>query len=108
MNRLVWIVTIPIAIVVVLFAVNNREAVRLILWPFPWDIEAPIFLFTLGAIVFGFLFGAIAAWGSGGGTRRKLRQAQYDLAHARDEIAVLKRERGKDLPPPPAALPPAA
>lgn len=108
MNRLVWIITIPVAIIVVLFAVNNSESVALNLWPLPWDIQAPLFLFTLGSIVFGFLFGGLAAWGSGGTTRRKLRQTQHDLAHARDEIAALKREHGKDLQPPPAALPPAA
>lgn len=114
MNRLVWIVTIPIAILVVLFAVVNRGPVALNLWPFPWEIEAPLFLFTLGAIVFGFLFGALASWVSAGATRVKLRQAQRDLAQAQGELAALKR--AQPVPPvvvrseatPPAILPPSA
>ncbi len=111
MNRLVWIVTIPIAIAVVLFAVVNRNPVALSLWPLPWDIEAPLFLFTLGTIVFGFLFGAAVTWISGGTTRQKLRAAQRDLAHAQDELAALKRQvvpARSNSATPPTALPPAA
>ncbi|WP_374370081.1 lipopolysaccharide assembly protein LapA domain-containing protein [Dongia sp.] len=112
MNRLVWIVTIPIAIAVVLFAVVNRNPVALSLWPLPWDIEAPLFLFTLGTIVFGFLFGAAVTWISGGTTRQKLRAAQRDLAHAQDELVAVKRQQGVSARPnnatPPTALPPAA
>lgn len=112
MNRLVWIVTIPVAIVVVLFAVVNRAPVALNLWPFPWEIEAPLFLFTLGAIVFGFLFGALATWVSGGATRAKLRQAQRDLAQVQGELAAVKRVQPNvattQAGTPPAILPPAA
>jgi putative membrane protein len=109
MNRLVWIITLPIAIAVVLFAVVNRNPVALSLWPLPWEIEAPLFLFTLGTIVFGFLFGAVVTWISGGTTRHKLRQAHRDLAHAQDELAALKRQQAAPVRPnPPAALPPAA
>jgi putative membrane protein len=119
MNRLVWIITAPIAIAVVLFAVVNRAPVALSLWPFPWEIEAPLFLFTLGTIVFGFLFGAVVTWVSGGTTRQKLRtaqrelaQAQGELARAQSEMTALKRqsniaETGRQTPPP-VLLPPAA
>ena len=112
MNRLVWIVTIPVAIAVVLFAVVNRNPVALSLWPLPWDIEAPLFLFTLGTIVFGFLFGAAVTWISGGTTRQKLRATQRDLAHAQDELAAVKRQQANPARPvatnAPPALPPAA
>jgi uncharacterized integral membrane protein len=119
MNRLVWIITAPIAIAVVLFAVVNRAPVALSLWPFPWEIEAPLFLFTLGAIVFGFLFGAVVTWVSGGTARQKLRaaqrelaQAQGELARARSEMTELKRQSAtmtaRHEPPPPVLLPPAA
>lgn len=124
MNRLAWIVTLPVALLVILFALMNRQEVSLSLWPLPWDIDAPLFLFTLGAIVFGFLFGALATWLSGGTTRQKLRVARHELADAHDQLAILKRQQapvdsGKAImhrPPtgqpqtarPPTALPPAA
>ncbi|TDQ82142.1 putative integral membrane protein [Dongia mobilis] len=118
MSRLVWIVTAPIAILVVLFAVMNRAEVTLSLWPFPWEITAPLFLFTLGAIVFGFLFGSLVTWISGGRARQKLRLAQRELAEAqgalqRAEAARQPASRSTTQGPtqgtPPATmLPPAA
>lgn len=93
MNRLVWIITLPVALLVILFALMNRQEVTLSLWPLPWDISAPLFLFTLGAIVFGFLFGALTAYLSGSTTRRKLRAANRALAESRDELAHLKRQQ---------------
>lgn len=113
MNRFAWIVTVPIALMVVLFALMNRQAVALSLWPFPWEITAPLFLFTLGAVVFGFFFGALTAWLSGGKTRQKLRTANRRLAETHDELTVLKRQQAPKESPailhrPPTALPPAA
>ncbi|WP_374310719.1 lipopolysaccharide assembly LapA domain-containing protein [Dongia sp.] len=114
MNRLAWIVTLPVALLVILFALMNRQEVSLSLWPLPWDLTAPLFLFTLGAILFGFLFGALATWLSGGTTRQKLRAAKRELADAHDQLAILKRQQGPAetgkaiLHRPPTALPPAA
>ena len=120
MNRLAWIITLPIARLVILFALMNRQEVVLSLWPLPWDVTAPLFLFTLGAIVFGFLFGALGAWISGGHTRQKLRAANRALAESQDELALLKRQQPPTQPVPskpdakviahqrPPALPPAA
>lgn len=99
MNRLVWIITLPIALLVILFALMNRQEVTLSLWPLPWEIGAPLFLFTLGAIVFGFLFGAVVAWVSGGATRQRLRAVRREMEAARDELAALKRQQGKAPPP---------
>lgn len=125
MNRLVWIITLPVALLVILFALMNRQEVTLSLWPLPWDIAAPLFLFTLGAIVFGFFFGALSAYLSGATTRRKLRAANRALSDVKDELAILKRNQGQGnqgqgsqgqvaptgqqlLHRPPTALPPAA
>ncbi|MBI2256308.1 MAG: LapA family protein [Proteobacteria bacterium] len=111
MNRFAWIVTVPIALLVILFALMNRQEVSLSLWPFPWDVTAPLFLFTLGAVVFGFFFGALATWLSGRTTRQKLRATGRALAETRDELAHAKRQSTQDrstqvhLPP---ALPPTA
>lgn len=100
MSRLAWIITLPIALLVILFALMNRQEVVLSLWPLPWEIGAPLFLFTLGAIVFGFLFGSIVAWVSGGATRQKLRAVRRELESARDELAALRRQQGQAPTPP--------
>lgn len=116
MNRLAWIVTVPIAIAIVLFAVVNRADVALSLWPLPWEIQAPLFLFTLGAIVFGFFFGALVTWISGGRTRQRLRHAQRELAEAQALLKQAQAQHGPAASPggkaaaaqPNRMLPPAA
>ena len=118
MSRFAWIVTVPIALLVILFALMNRQEVVISLWPLPFEKALPLFVLTLGSVVIGFLIGAAATWFSGGATRQKLRATQRALADARDELAILKRQQAgntpasKDQPAiphrPAKALPPAA
>ena len=91
MRRFGWIVSIPVIIVVALFAVNNRQSVALNLWPLPWDVTAPLFLLTLGAILFGFLFGCLVMWLTAARQRRRLRDTRRDLDAARSELHVVKQ-----------------
>ena len=92
MRRLGWIVSIPVIIVVALFAVNNRQSVDLELWPLPWALPPiPLFVLTLGAILFGFLFGCLVMWLTGAKHRRRLRDARRDLDAVRSELHVVKQ-----------------
>ena len=92
MRRLGWNVSIPVIIVVALFAVNNRQGVDLELWPLPWALPAiPLFVLTLGAVLFGFLFGCLVMWLTGGKHRRRLRDARRDLDAARSELHVVRK-----------------
>jgi uncharacterized integral membrane protein len=92
MRRLGWIVSIPVIIVVALFAVNNRQSVDLELWPLPWALPGiPVFVLTLGAVLFGFLFGCLVMWLTGGKHRRRLRDARRDLDATRSELHVVKQ-----------------
>jgi len=92
MRRLGWIVSIPVIIVVALFAVNNRQGVDIDLWPLPWALPAiPVFILTLGAIFLGFLFGCLVMWLTGGRHRRRLREARRDLDAARSELHVVRQ-----------------
>ena len=43
MKRLSWIVTLPITLVVVVFAVSNRDEVAINLWPTGLDLTVPFF-----------------------------------------------------------------
>ena len=62
MNHLRWLVTIPVAIVVVIFAVNNRGEVNVSLWPLDLVIAWPIFVFVFIGAGVGFVLGAILMW----------------------------------------------
>ncbi|HVY98696.1 MAG TPA: LapA family protein [Dongiaceae bacterium] len=91
MRRFGWIVSIPVIVIVALFAVNNRQTVEIELWPLPWAPSTPLFLLTLCAVLFGFLFGCLVMWLTGGKQRRRLRETRRDLDAARSELHVVRQ-----------------
>jgi uncharacterized integral membrane protein len=92
MRRFGWVVSIPVIAIVALFAVNNRQGVDLELWPLPWALPSiPLFVLTLGSILFGFLFGCMVMWLTGAKHRRRLREARRDLDATRSELHVVKQ-----------------
>lgn len=79
-----WIITIPITLVVVTFAVVNRDFVAVDLWPLQISLRLPLFVLVLGSALAGFLVGGLVMWWSAGKQRQKLREL-------RDEAARLER-----------------
>ena len=55
-------ITIPLALVVVSFAVSNRDSVGLRLWPLPQELMLPTFVAVLVPLVAGILLGGLIAW----------------------------------------------
>jgi uncharacterized integral membrane protein len=88
-------------VVLVVFAVVNRQAVTLDLWPLDMALRLPLFILILGSLFVGLLVGGTAAWLSGAAARRRARAAEHRAAECEREIARLRRK------PPPAAAPPA-
>ena len=70
MKLLFWIFVALVATVLALFAVSNRAAVSLGLWPLPFILELPLYLVILAALLIGFGAGAFAAWVAGRSTAR--------------------------------------
>lgn len=79
MKRLVWLLTLPLAVMVVVFAVHNRAPVALDPWPFAPPFAVPLYLIALGAIVAGFGAGALVQWAAGGKRRQLARQKNRRL-----------------------------
>jgi lipopolysaccharide assembly protein A len=118
MKRLSWIVTLPIAVAAVLFAVSNREPVTIEIWPLPWQIQAPAFLILLGSLAVGLIIGLLLSWLTGGERRQRARELAHEnerLAAELDELRRQAAERSRttsqpatpNLPAPgPVATPP--
>ena len=114
-----WIITLPIALFTVLFAISNRETVTFALWPTPFTLEAPIYLAILLALLVGFVVGGFIAWAKQHRNRararraedrvfyleRELQETQARAAAAEKRIAELTKPVSGE---PRAALPPAA
>jgi uncharacterized integral membrane protein len=92
-KHLSWIVTIPVTLVVVVFALANRHEVRLSFWPFPWATDLPVYVIVLCCLLVGFLLGAGLAWLSGGPRRRRARQTAERARALADQLAELKRRQ---------------
>lgn len=90
LRYLSWIVTVPLAVLVILFALSNRDPTVLRLWPLPFELEAPLFLPVLGALVVGFLAGGFVAWWSGRRVRRMARRQKNRLNRLNAEAEALK------------------
>lgn len=104
-----WLLGVPVALVVVVFAIANRHAVRLDLWPLPWALDLPLYLAVLGALAVGIAIGMVAAWLAGAGARRRARQErrraealERQLDAARAEAKLKGDVAGPTLPAPPA------
>jgi uncharacterized integral membrane protein len=61
LRRLSAVLTVPAALVAVLFAISNRQITTIHLWPFGLDLDAPVYLITLGVLIAGFWLGYLIA-----------------------------------------------
>lgn len=98
MLRLIkFLFLLPIAIVLVLFGVANRQIVTLILDPISPAAEAlkisvPLFLFFFATLATGIVIGSLATWLAQGRHRRLERQFRRERDRLQDENARLKAE----------------
>lgn len=87
MGRLLtFLIVLPIAVLIVVFAVANRGAVTVDAWPLPYAIDLPLAALVFVAAVVGILVGGCAAWVSG------LVRRRHDRARFRETEAALRRE----------------
>ncbi len=63
-----------VALIIVLFAVSNREPVDLTFWPLPYQISLGLYAVILWAVFIGVLVGMIVSWIMGSARRRELRE----------------------------------
>lgn len=115
MRRLIsWLLIIPIAALVVAFAVANRGPVSVGLDPLPFSYDMPLYVVVLGAVAVGFLWGGLSAWISAGKTRRlarrrrlQLESAERDLKTLREKVSKMEEQAAR-MKATPNALPPPA
>jgi lipopolysaccharide assembly protein A len=92
-----WIVTAPIAVLVVLFAVSNLDPVTLRLRPFPFDMTIPIWALTLIVLFVGFILGAIVTWIGDRKRRREGRLMARRVNELEQALAVARAQTAERL-----------
>lgn len=104
MKRLSWILTLPLLLVVVVFAVTNRQEVTVeFLWPLEYSVPVRLSVAIFISLLAGLLIGGLAAWLSAGQTRRRARRLRRRADELEREVAWLRRERDRAATDPPGA-----
>jgi uncharacterized integral membrane protein len=93
-----WLVTLPLALIIVLFAVSNRDGVVVTFWPIPLAIEAPLYLVVLLALAVGFLVGELVAWINGRHHRRHARRRARRIEELERELGATQAKLPKHEP----------
>jgi uncharacterized integral membrane protein len=93
------IILVPLAVIIIAFAVANRQIVAVSLDPFSAEDPAasltlPLFALVIVLLVLGVLIGGIAAWLRQSKWRRTARRLEREIADLHIEIEALKRSAG--------------
>jgi len=85
-----------VALLVILFAVSNRETVAVELWPFPYQLSLSLYAVILLAVLMGFVAGVIALWLVYGGKRRELRRLRRQTRDLEQSLARQQMTTGSE------------
>jgi uncharacterized integral membrane protein len=93
------VILIPLAVVIIAFAVANRQIVTVSLDPFSSDRPAasltlPLFALVIVLLIIGVLIGGVAAWLRQARWRRTARRLEREVADLRIELEALKQNAG--------------
>jgi len=105
------VILIPLAIVIIAFAVANRQIVTVSPDPFSSEHPAtsltlPLFVLVIGLLIAGVLIGGAASWLRHGHLRRTARRFERDIRELRSELASLRHTPSGSARVPETAKPP--
>jgi putative membrane protein len=81
-----------ILVLLILFALSNREPTTLRLWPTDIVVQLPLALAILGSMAVAFLFGALVLWLGVLNARRRARRAEHAVRLMEAQVAELKAQ----------------
>lgn len=87
-----WLLALPVTVVLLVFALNNRVPVEVNLWPLPYAVPAWLSVVALVALGAGFVLGLVAAFIGSRRWRRKARQAERRLRLVEQELGATQAQ----------------
>ena len=92
-----WTIGLPIAVIVVSFAVANRQWITVSFDPFSKDapfaaIDIPLWALFFCGVFFGLIAGWIACWFAQSKWRRSAKDTRKELLRSQAESSQLRRE----------------
>ena len=98
------LIVVPLAIVIIVFAVANRQPVTVSFDPFSSSSPAyaatlPLFVVIFTVLIVGVLVGGIAAWIGQAKWRRAARKRDADVRVLHQELESIRRRFAPEQPP---------
>jgi uncharacterized integral membrane protein len=87
-----WFVSLLVLLLLLIFALANREPVAV--WPLGWQL--PLAIVVLLCLLVGFAFGMAVAWIGGREWRRAARQRARQVAALERELAATQARLGAE------------
>lgn len=105
------LILVPLAIVIIAFAVANRQGVTLSLDPFGASAPAaslslPLFALVMATLIIGVIAGGIAAWLGQRQWRRRARRLEREANELRLKLAAFAAPREPSIVPQESEPPP--
>ena len=92
MKAVCWAATLLAAVLLIPFALSNREHISLGLWPLPFLLDVPLYLLVLLLLLAGFIVGAAATWIAGRHIRRELRRRRRRIEALERELVAARSQ----------------
>ena len=94
MRLLSYLITIPIAVALILFAISNQGMVVVELWPLPFASRPlPLYTIVLVPAAVAFFLGGLIVWLGGTRTRRLARQRKRAVENLRAELGRVQASK---------------
>lgn len=87
-----FVLGVPLLVILVLFALSNRQPVAVGFWPTDFHLVLPLSGAVLGVAAIAFLAGALIVWVSELRVRRRARRAESRAEVLEDENRTLRAQ----------------
>ncbi len=84
------LIAVPVLLLLVLFALSNKQVVQLGLWPTDISIDAPVSVAVLVASGVFFVVGALMTWGGTLALRTRARRAEMAVTQLQAQLRTMK------------------
>jgi uncharacterized integral membrane protein len=90
------VIVVPLAVIIIAFAVANRQTVTVSFDPFSstapaYSATLPLFVLIFALVILGVIVGGVAAWFRQGKWRRLARRLEGDVRDLHAEIEAIRR-----------------
>jgi uncharacterized integral membrane protein len=95
---LTTVIIVPLAVIIIAFAIANRQTVTVSFDPFSathpaYAVTVPLFVLLFVVLILGVIVGGIAAWLNQSAWRRTARKLDTDMRALHDEIEALRHHQ---------------